>query len=138
MDVQELVARLTGVRVTTRDAWMARCPAHGDRSPSLCVKGLPDGRILLHCFAGCDTAQILAKLGLTLADLFPERLAGGPRVRPAFSAIEALRALARESGVVAIVASDLSCGRSISPQDASRVCAAAGRIASALELVHGR
>lgn len=129
---------LDNVRVTTRNTWMARCPAHADRSPSLCVKGLGDGRILLHCFAGCDTGQILSKLGLTLSDLFPERLEGGPRVRPAFTAIEALRALATESGVVAIVASDIASGKRVSAVDASRVCVAAGRIATALEFVHGR
>lgn len=129
---------LDGVRVTTRNAWMARCPAHSDRSPSLCVKAVGDGRILLHCFAGCDTAQILSKLGLTLSDLFPERLEGGPRVRPAFSAIEALRALAREAGIVAIVASDIASGKRVNSNDASRVRVAAGRLATALDLIHGR
>lgn len=55
-----------------RGSWT--CPAHEDRSPSLSVKEADDGRVLVHCFAGCETADVLAALGRTLADLFD-----GPR-----------------------------------------------------------
>jgi putative DNA primase/helicase len=33
--------------------WVARCPAHVDRTPSLSIREADDGRLLLHCFAGC-------------------------------------------------------------------------------------
>jgi hypothetical protein len=50
--------------------FMARCPAHKDSSPSLSVKDT-DGRVLVHCFAGCDQSEVLAALrGL---GLWPER-----------------------------------------------------------------
>jgi hypothetical protein len=55
--------------------WLARCPAHDDRSPSLSIAEGDDGRILLHCFAGCSLESIVAALGLTMRDLFK-----GPRV----------------------------------------------------------
>jgi putative DNA primase/helicase len=29
--------------------WMARCPAHEDRVPSLSISDAPDGKILVHC-----------------------------------------------------------------------------------------
>ena len=45
------------------------CPAHHDKSPSLSIS-IIQGRILLHCHAGCDTNQILRKLGITMQDLF--------------------------------------------------------------------
>ncbi len=48
-----------------------RCPAHDDRSASLSVKQGDDGRILLHCHAGCETKDVCAKLGLKLSDLMP-------------------------------------------------------------------
>lgn len=48
-----------------------RCPAHDDRSPSLSVAEGDDGRVLIHCFAGCTAEQVTAALGLTLADLMP-------------------------------------------------------------------
>ncbi|HEV2378697.1 MAG TPA: DnaB-like helicase C-terminal domain-containing protein [Terriglobia bacterium] len=49
--------------------WVARCPAHADRTPSLTITATTD-RILLKCFAGCSTDSILAKIGLKLSDLF--------------------------------------------------------------------
>jgi hypothetical protein len=50
---------------------MAQCPAHGDRVPSLSVTEV-DGKVLVRCFAGCETTDILAALGLTWADLFDQ------------------------------------------------------------------
>jgi hypothetical protein len=137
MDVTELVSRLSGVKKTGADSWLARCPAHQDKSPSFTVKALSDGRILMHCFAGCDSQAVLDSMGLTFSDLFPERLGDFPRARPAFTAIEALKALAAESGVVAIAAADVADGKPISEKDSERVCLAAGRIAAALDFIHG-
>src|SRR4051812_27934350 len=56
----------------------ALCPGHADRNPSLHVSEAADGRVLLHCFAGCTTETIVAALGLTLADLFPRDPLNGP------------------------------------------------------------
>ena len=53
------------------DSFMAQCPAHDDRTPSLSVSAGENGRALLHCFAGCELEQILAALGLDFPDLFP-------------------------------------------------------------------
>ncbi len=36
-----------------------RCPAHEDRSPSLSWRLVPDGRALVHCYAGCTFTAIL-------------------------------------------------------------------------------
>jgi len=58
--------------------YMARCPAHEDRNPSLAISEGDDGRVLLHCHAGCQTAAILYALGLTKADLFEARNGSGP------------------------------------------------------------
>lgn len=52
----------------SRGTWT--CPAHEDRSPSLAVKAGDDGRALVHCHAGCQTADVLAVLGLQVRDLF--------------------------------------------------------------------
>ena len=40
---------------------MCRCPAHDDRTPSLSVRPGRE-RLLLHCFAGCDSADVLRAL----------------------------------------------------------------------------
>lgn len=57
--------------------WRARCPSpnHGadgsDRTPSLSVAEGEDGRVLIHCHAGCSLAQVLEAVGLKMADLYP-------------------------------------------------------------------
>ncbi len=48
---------------------MACCPAHKDAKPSLSVSE-KDGKILLHCQAGCSTNEIVSSMGLSVKDLF--------------------------------------------------------------------
>ena len=72
MRIDELLKRFDGVRASA-SGWVARCPAHGDRHQSLSVGEGEDGRILLHCFAGCTAETVVAALGLTMVDLMPER-----------------------------------------------------------------
>lgn len=43
-------------------AWMARCPAHDDRSPSLSIADAGDGKVLVRCHAGCDQRDVIAAL----------------------------------------------------------------------------
>ena len=72
MIVEELLVRLDGVRRTSH-GHMARCPAHHpDRHPSLSIWEGEDGRLLLHCFAGCSVEETCKAIGLRVADLFPE------------------------------------------------------------------
>ena len=65
--------RDAGSRVQSagRDRWVAQCPAHDDRRPSLSV-ALADDRVLVHCFAGCPMPEVLDCLGLAARDLFPD------------------------------------------------------------------
>jgi putative DNA primase/helicase len=67
-DVDILLGRLEGVRPLGPHSWMARCPAHEDRDPSLSVS-VKEGRVLLHCFAGCAPEAVLEAVGLTWKDL---------------------------------------------------------------------
>ena len=53
--------------------FMAQCPAHDDGRPSLHVTDSRhgrDGQALVHCFAGCENAEIVDALQMTLKDLF--------------------------------------------------------------------
>ncbi|MGD0733841.1 MAG: hypothetical protein ABR976_01795 [Terracidiphilus sp.] len=63
------MANLLYARRTGAGRWQAKCPAHHDRSPSLSIREGPDGRVLVHCFAGCPPDAILRALGLTWADV---------------------------------------------------------------------
>jgi hypothetical protein len=52
------------------DGYSARCPAHDDSAPSLSLSEGNDGRVLIMCQAGCHTEDVVARLGLGMADLF--------------------------------------------------------------------
>ena len=68
MNASELLSRLQGVR-KAGNGWTARCPAHDDRRNSLSVTER-DGKLLVHCFAGCTPESIAGALGLSRAELF--------------------------------------------------------------------
>ena len=72
MQLDDFLIRLDGVKPAGPGRYMACCPVHNDTNPSLSVavkdvKGTE--KILLKCFAGCRTEDILEELGLTLQDL---------------------------------------------------------------------
>jgi len=69
MTVKGLLRRLSGV-TKSGDGWKAHCPAHTDRKPSLSISEGRDGRILLHCHAGCSVEAICKAMDLEGADLF--------------------------------------------------------------------
>lgn len=73
MSASALLTRLEGVRQRGPHRWSARCPSHEDKSPSLSIREEPDGRILIHCFAGCAVEEVLSALDLQFSDLFPPR-----------------------------------------------------------------
>jgi hypothetical protein len=122
-----LLSAATGVLRTGPGRWSAICPAHPDRRPSLSVRELDDGKLLIRCWAGCDAAAITGALGLELADLFPNRRdqssgRGAPRERRPWAARDLLRVAAFEVTVAVVVASDLLAGR---PADRERLLQAA-------------
>jgi hypothetical protein len=136
-----LLDRLTGVRKAGDGRWMAKCPAHEDRRSSLSIRELPDGRVLLHDFAGCETAAVLGVLGLAVADLFPERLTNAAPVRDRahwHAQRAAFDAICDEINVIAIAAGDLAVGRPLSARDTERLSYATARVREARRVLYGR
>jgi hypothetical protein len=74
--VGRLLELLPDVRPAGDGRWMARCPAHEDRHASLGLTRGDDGRALLNCHAGCQVRDVVAAVGLTLADLFAKPESG--------------------------------------------------------------
>ena len=113
-----VLAKLEGVRQTGADRWMACCLAHDDRQPSLSIREGDDGRVLLHCFAGCGNLDILDALGLDWSALFPELPPSGPhtpagrprRAAAPIPAKDALSILNEEALTVCFVARRLEQG----------------------------
>ncbi len=70
--IDEVLGRLAKVRPNGERSWMACCPAHADRNPSLSVSEGEGGRTLIKCFAGCPADSVAAALGYKMADLMGE------------------------------------------------------------------
>lgn len=131
---ETLLSRLDGVKPTGEGRWVSRCPGHEDRSPSLSIRKLPDGRLLLHCFSGCGVHDVLAAIGMSMADLQPERLGDFKRERAPFPAHDVLRTLGHEALVVLIGANVAAKGGPLDPENLDRLTLAVQRIREAMDL----
>ena len=120
--VESLLSRLQGVKKSTsnQNKWMAKCPAHDDRSPSLSIKLADDDKILIKCFAGCSVIDIVTSIGLDLSDLFPKN-PGNPIRKPRFNASDLIRLCVQESTILVIAIGDCLDGKLISDEDKTRV-----------------
>lgn len=56
--VSDILQRLKNVKRMS-DGWTAQCPAHDDNSNSLKISEGSDGKVLMHCFAGCPFEKII-------------------------------------------------------------------------------
>lgn len=140
MTADPLLSRLDKVKPTGSGRWLACCPAHDDRSPSLSIRELEDGRVLIHCFAGCEVQAVLDAVGLTFDALFPEKLSGNgkPCERRPFAATDILRALQHEALVVAFAAAKIAQGEQLATIDQERLAVAVERIRATVGMVsHG-
>lgn len=125
---ERLLGRLDKVKNTGLNKWLACCPAHGDKHPSLGIKQVDD-KIIIHCFAGCHYADVLAAIGLDASDLFPAKgtIHYGPkRPAPKFNKSELFDLVVIEAGILALcfqaikneVANDADCKRAEKAFDA--------------------
>jgi hypothetical protein len=120
-----LLDRLTGIRQTGPDRWVAQCPAHDDRSPSLNLREIEDGTVLVKCWAGCGADAIVKSMGLSLRDLFP----GGrpPQVKCASGNIprvpfrEVVETACTEAMILYLAYQQVSEGCALNEHDAERV-----------------
>jgi hypothetical protein len=72
MTADMLLSKLDGVKQVGHGRWRARCPAHDAKNPTvLSIGETTDGTTLVKCFAGCNVSEVVAAVGLELADLFP-------------------------------------------------------------------
>ncbi len=81
--LERVLSRLPDARPVggSQTAWMARCPAHDDRRPSLSVSVGEGRRVLVHCHGGCPPEAVVEALGLTMADLMDPASEVRPAVR---------------------------------------------------------
>jgi hypothetical protein len=133
--IETILANLKRVKSTSKNRWLACCPAHEDRSPSLSIMQNEQGKIFIHCFAGCNGKAIMSSIGMTLSDLYPERISpphGLGKPLP-FSPYDALNLIGREAMIVAMCGSELQ-SHPLSEKDRKRLFTAVGRINQTLKI----
>jgi hypothetical protein len=136
MSLDLLLSRLEKVK-GRNGSYVACCPAHKDKSPSLAIRE-SDGKIILHCFAGCQVPNIMESLGMDMNDLFPpteSKYTSHPKVK--FYAVDMLRVLHLEANIVMVSAFNMSKGVELSNDDLDRLKIAYERIDTAMESVNG-
>lgn len=69
--LEKVISRLDKVKSAGANKWIACCPAHLDKSPSLAISETSDGVVLIKCWAGCSANDVVQAIGLQLRDLFP-------------------------------------------------------------------
>ena len=128
-NIDTLLSRVHQLKKTGDSKWLACCPAHDDKSPSLAIK-LADDRILIHCFAGCDVSAIVSALGLELSDLMPEskRHSRPDNKRPKFNKYELFDRIVEESAILIVAIRQIFKGTPLNDNDMERVIKAEGII----------
>ena len=126
-----LLPRLDAVRPAGTGRWVARCPAHDDKSPSLSIRDTST-RTLIHCFAGCDASDILDAVGLTWRELYGDEWKGAKeaalhqRVK-----LPPLDPMELERSILQLAQANRAKGKTLSIDDQARVELAIERLESA-------
>jgi hypothetical protein len=133
-----ILDRLEGVADRGAGRWVARCPAHEDRHPSLSIVDAGD-KLLLKCFAECETAAVLAAIGLDWSDLYPPRPVEiqHRKAPPKPFTDRDLLLLLTQEGMVAVLActKTILSGKLPSPDETVRLDTARQRIERVMEVM---
>jgi hypothetical protein len=122
------------VKTRGRDKWIACCPAHEDKNPSLAIT-LENNKILMKCWSGCDVESILGAIGMDFNDIMPDKplYHRSSAKKPTLYATDALRILKKESMIITMCAIDIKNKKPIAEDDFNRVLLAMERINTAME-----
>lgn len=140
MTAEVLLAKLNGV-LGKGPTYRAICPAHEskNRSRSLAIREADDGRVLVHCHAGCGVQEVLQAVGLEFDALYPPRTDQHflRPVRKPWRASEVVAALKGELNLAFVLLCAVAAKTPPNDDDAERASVAIDRIAHFLnELEH--
>ena len=138
---EAVLQRLDAVQ-KSGNGWRARCPACSGTSRKLSIAE-SDGRILVHCFGGCRSDDVLAAVGLSWADLHPprhwpqsreERETARRAIREA-GITSAVEVLALEAAVIEAAGRELQGWQCLSVEDDKRLSDAVERVFNARSIL---
>jgi hypothetical protein len=147
-DPNLLLNRLQNVKGTGDQQWKACCPVHESKSRnSLSIRQVEDGRVLIHCFGGCEPLEILKVCGLEMVDLMPERITHNvsPAERKKWREAATMRdwekarsTIQHEARVVWVAGKQIKDGKALNDVDDHRLDKALDRIADAGRSLNAR
>ena len=139
MSIEDILSRLEKVKRTGRNNWLACCPAHEDRSPSMTLHASDTGKIVVRCFAGCSFEEIVGAVGLGWEPWFPpkQECDFAPAIRRPFPAADVLEAVSSEAFYVAYMAATMAHGYQLEPRDKALLEQSYDRIMEARRLAIG-
>jgi hypothetical protein len=121
--------------------WRAICPAHESRhgTRSLSIFEAEDGRVLVHCHAGCEFEQVVRSVGMEIADLMPDKPVSesAKPIRKPWRASDVVRALRFEAMVGVLLLLDIGSGKVITKSDRERARICAERMANLMQELGG-
>ncbi|MFZ6691847.1 CHC2 zinc finger domain-containing protein [Undibacterium sp. SXout20W] len=138
MSIETLLQALDKVKKTGVDKWQACCPAHDDKSPSLVIRELEDGRVILHCFALCSAVEILDAIGLDFSALYPPKPTNHhyPLIKKRWNSSDVLNGLAFEILVAYNCSTVMASGEYLSEIDHARLLLCASRLQAGLRILN--
>lgn len=131
-DINHLLNQLDKVRPTGHGRYIACCPAHSDKNPSLAIRN-DNGTVLLKCFAGCSAFEIVSAVGMQLQDLFPQSDEQRKPIKSPFPSADVLRCLQREALIITVAAIRIVNGKEIEKSELERAILACNLIRAAYE-----
>lgn len=134
--LDNFLSRLQKVRRTGKDSYIACCSAHADKSPSMTIREVEEGKILVHCFAGCGIDEIVDAVGISLSDLMPDRAPDTLRKPTAvpFNPRDVLACIQSDATLLCVFISDVTQAKPITPEEAANAYKAAARIVAATRI----
>lgn len=133
MTIETFLSKLHKVKKRGHGQWMALCPVHGEKTPSLSIKD-DNGTILIHCFGcGAGGVDVCGAVGVDPSELFPPRDNVDyerPPKRSYFPADQVLEALSTETLIVHMISKDMLINN-IDQETRSRLILAVERIHAA-------
>jgi len=118
MTIESFLNKLQKVRKQGHGKWVALCPCHSEKTPSLAISD-DNGIVLIHCFGcGAGAVDVAQNLGVDLAELFPD--SGGikyeKQARKYFNTDHVFQALKTESTVLYLISKNMLEGQPMTKQ----------------------
>lgn len=135
------LANLPKFKKLSTGRYVACCPVHGDKHPSLSITQKPDGVWVLHCFScGANGQAVCDSLGIDVTSLFPpsDNRRYEKQHKQGFSAWQLLQCLEKDLIVIVAAADMLRNGEVLPDSDRQYLSEVILRVNDGLRYLEGK